>query len=229
MDISVIIAAAGSGTRMGWGKSKALLPLLGRPALDYSLALFAKEPQVREIIVAAPAEDMAELSALCAPYAQARVAQGGEDRCASVAAALEKCAETATHIAVHDAARPLLHAADWQALCGAMVTEQAALLAAPLADTVKHVRDSYVSGHLHRNSLVAAQTPQLFAAALLREAYAQAGPLLRQATDDAALVSLLGVRIATVLARYENFKLTYPFDAAAAEAVLRRRQTEAAL
>lgn len=226
MQISVILAAAGSGTRMGYGKSKALLPLLDRPALDYCLALFAAQPAVRQIIVAAPKADIAAIEAICAPYALVQVIAGGADRCASVEAALAACSPAATHIAVHDAARPLLHAEDWSALLLSAEKEQAAVLASAPVDTVQQVSDGYICGHLQRDALAAIQTPQVFRAQLLRTAYALAGPAARSATDDAALVARLGAQVAVIWARHENFKLTYAADLAAAEAVLRRRKQE---
>lgn len=223
MDICVIIAAAGASTRMGGAGSKALADLAGRPVLLHSIEFFSRRAEVSSIIVAAAATDMAAMRHICLPWGRVRVLAGGLSRAASVAAALKAAPETVTHIAVHDAARPLLSERDWLALLAALNRAPAAILAAAPIDSLKR-RDAqgWISEHLDRNCLAAAQTPQIFAAGLLRQAYAAAGDNAA-ATDDAALVTALGAPILAVMAQDENFKLTYAADMAAAEAVLQRR------
>ena len=229
MNVAVIIAAAGSSSRMGafigGGESKVLLPLAGRPALEHSVRLFSESPAVSAIVISARATDMAEISHICLPYPKTRVVIGGAERTASVAAALAALDDASvTHIAVHDAARPLLHAEDWQALLAAAEEgAEAALLAAPLVDSVKQVEDDLVTAGLDRSALAAAQTPQLFTASLLREAYAAAAEQGISAGDDVELVQRLGCRARVVWSRHENFKLTYPGDLERAETVLARR------
>lgn len=220
MNISVIIAAAGSGSRMGRSQSKALLQLCGRPVLDYSLALFAADPQVGQILVAVQPQDYAEIAHICAPYAQAELVLGGATRTATVAAALSAVDSAASHIAIHDAARPLLQAADWQALQASMASHQAAVLAAAPVDSVKRIADGLVCESLDRSQLVLVQTPQLFAAELLQQAYAAAAAAGREASDDAALVEAMGASVAVVYTGAENFKLTYAADQRRAEQVL---------
>ena len=125
MNVAVIIAAAGSSRRfngprmkgahgsagISGGESKVLLPLCGRPVLEHSIRLFSESPAVSDIVISVRATDMAEISHICLPYPKARLVPGGSERTASVAAALKALDDPAiTHIAVHDAARPLLHA-----------------------------------------------------------------------------------------------------------------------
>ncbi|MBQ6607307.1 MAG: 2-C-methyl-D-erythritol 2,4-cyclodiphosphate synthase [Firmicutes bacterium] len=239
MNVAVIIAAAGSSRRfngprmkgahgsagISGGESKVLLPLCGRPVLEHSIRLFSESPAVSDIVISVRATDMAEISHICLPYPKTRLVLGGSERTASVAAALKALADPAiTHIAVHDGARPLLHAEDWQALLFAAEDgAEAALLAAPLVDSVKQVEEGRVSAGLDRSSLAAAQTPQMFTASLLRRAYAAAERDGVTATDDVELVQRLGCRARVVWARHENFKLTYPDDLERAEAMLARR------
>lgn len=236
MNVAVIIAAAGSssrfnGARRGGGESKVLLPLLGRPVLEHSIRLFSASPAVSTIVISVRATDMAEISHICLPYPKARAVTGGDERTASVAAALKALDDPdITHIAVHDGARPLLHAEDWLSLLAAAEEgAEAALLAAPLVDSVKQVEDGLVTAGLDRSSLAAAQTPQLFAAGLLRRAYAVAAEQGISATDDVELVQRLGCRARVVWSRHENFKLTYPGDLERAESVLARRGAPFAL
>ena len=234
MKLAVIIAAAGCSARWGGGVSKVLLPLLGRPALSYSLDIFAASPQVERLVVAARPTDMAEIRHICLPYvekgARIDICPGGGCRGASVAAALQALAQEGqlSHIAVHDGARPLLHAGDWQALLAAAQAGAAALvLAAPPVDSIKQVREGRISRALPRQELAAAQTPQLFRAELLRQAYHGLDPEQSPATDDAELVQALGCPVKIVWAERPNFKLTFRADLAAAEAELSRRQAGA--
>lgn len=240
MNVAVIIAAAGSssrfngartGSRSSGGASKVLLPLCGRPVLEHSIRLFAQSPAVSAIVISVRATDMAEISHICLPYPKTRCVLGGAQRTASVAAALAALDDPAiTHIAVHDGARPLLHAEDWQSLLAAAEAgAEAALLAAALVDSVKQVEEGLVRAGLDRSSLAAAQTPQLFAAPLLRKAYAVAAEQGISATDDVELVQRLGCRARVVWSRHENFKLTYPGDLERAESVLARRSAPFAL
>ena len=140
MDVAVIVAAAGSSSRMGTGKNKILRTLAGRPALQWSLELFQDSSPVREIVVAAAKTDMAEIRHICLPFNKVKtIIGGGFNRCASVAAALSRVSPDVDRVAVHDAARPLLHPEDWQALLEASGQYSAALLAAPAVDSVKMV------------------------------------------------------------------------------------------
>ena len=97
------------------------------------------------------------------------------------------------------------------------------MLAAPMVDSVKQVAGDEIVSGLDRDALAAAQTPQLFRADLLREAYAEAEKSGLSATDDIELVQRLGVPARAVWARHENFKLTYAADLDRAEIVLARR------
>ncbi|MDO4582001.1 MAG: 2-C-methyl-D-erythritol 4-phosphate cytidylyltransferase [Bacillota bacterium] len=224
MSVSVIIAAAGASTRMGGAVSKPLLPLGGRTVLDWSLKLFDSSAAVRQIIIAAAASELPQIEAVAAAYPKVQaVVAGGADRCASVRLALAAVDERARRVAVHDAARPLLAAADWQALLELSAKHAAAILGAPLNDSVKTVTGGRLSGSLRRESLLAAQTPQIFERELLRAAYLRAGQAGISAGDDAELVAAVDGEIAFCHARQANFKLTRPGDMALAEAVLARR------
>ncbi|NLF79809.1 MAG: 2-C-methyl-D-erythritol 2,4-cyclodiphosphate synthase [Clostridia bacterium] len=223
--VCVIIAAAGSGRRMG-GLNKIVQPVGGRPVLTWSLALFEQSPAVDEIIIAAAEEQVELLRALAAPYGKVTaVVAGGNSRAASVSRALAAASSRVSHIAVHDAARPLLSSADWQALLAAAAKAPGGvILAARPSDSVKSIgEDGYLKEALDRNSLLLAQTPQIFPAALLREAYAMDSATLESATDEAALVAKTGARIRYLQAAEPNFKLTFAADLALAEAELRRR------
>ena len=227
MDVAVIVAAAGSGSRMAMGKNKTLLPLAGLPMLQWSLSLFQQSGPVREIIVAAAETDMAEIRRLCLPFTKVKtIIGGGVSRGASVAAALSRVSPDGSRVAVHDGARPLLHAEDWQALLDVSAQCPAALLAAAMVDSVKLVAEGQVVESLPRAQVMAAQTPQIFSYQVLLGAYRVWLRSGKNVTDDAELVEQCGVPVRIVESKHANFKLTYEEDLTLAEFLLRKRQAE---
>ena len=218
---TALVAAAGSGQRLGAGAPKALVPLAGRPLVEWSLRALQAAERVEAIVVAAPPEAVEQLKRVCG--ADVQVVAGGANRSESVAAMLEQTA--ADLVLVHDAARPLLT----PALADAVVSElgrrrelAGLVAAAPLTDTVKLARrDLIVERTLDRSTLWAVQTPQAFRALLLREALKYGD--LAAATDDAMLVEQRGGKVALHEAPRENLKVTTPLDLRVAELLLRER------
>jgi 2-C-methyl-D-erythritol 4-phosphate cytidylyltransferase len=214
-----VIAAAGSGQRLGAGGPKAFVELAGRPMLEWSLDAFRSAGTIAEIVVAAPTgqdERVAELGVTAV--------EGGEHRSQSVANALALCGEE--FVAVHDAARPLVT----PGLIDAMVEELAAeedaagvIAATPVTDTVKQVGDeSQVERTLDRAGLWAVQTPQVFRSDALRAALADPDSL-PAASDDAMLVERRGGRVVVHSTSPDNIKVTTPFDLRVAGLLLRER------
>ncbi|MBQ3111873.1 MAG: 2-C-methyl-D-erythritol 2,4-cyclodiphosphate synthase [Firmicutes bacterium] len=216
MKLAVIIAAAGSATRMGAGKNKALLPLAGKPVLAHTLktaCVFADE-----VVIAARPGEEEEVAAIAAAFPRVRhIVSGGATRSDSVRNALAAISADADMVAIHDAARPLLHESDFAAVLAAAEAHGAAILAAPVIDTIKLNDGGLVGDTVDRSRLAAAQTPQVFRRALLDAAYAAADA---SATDDAALVEALGQRVQLVFAAHPNFKLTTPADMQMAAAII---------
>ena len=214
-----MIAAAGSGQRLGAGGPKAFVELAGRPMLEWSLDAFRGASTIAEIVVAAPpGEDdrVAEQGVVAV--------QGGEHRSESVANALALCGEE--FVVVHDAARPMVT----PGLIDAMVEELAAeedaagvIAATPVTDTIKEVGDEgRVERTLDRSGLWAVQTPQAFRADALRNALADPDSL-PDASDDAMLVECQGGRVIVHSTSPDNIKVTTPFDLRVAEVLLRER------
>ena len=155
---------------------------------------------------------------------------GGRSRSASVRAALAAAPE-AEVVVVHDAARPLV-TRELVERCIAALTGGAAdgaIAAAPVTDTIKQADPAgRVVRTLDRSTLWAVQTPQVFRAAVLREALDVDQEVLDRATDDASLVEAAGGTIALVEAPRENLKVTTAVDLVLAEALLGARRRDAA-
>jgi 2-C-methyl-D-erythritol 4-phosphate cytidylyltransferase len=128
-------------------------------------------------------------------------------------------------VLVHDAARPLVTAGMVRAGAAAAREHGAATAALPVRDTLKRLAGEgpLVEATVDRRGLWAAQTPQVFSAALLRAAYVAAGARAGAFTDDAALVEAAGYPVAVFPGAPENVKLTLPEDLPVVEALLRAR------
>ncbi len=218
-----LIVAAGRGERLGSAMPKALVPVAGRPMLEWSVAALREVAAVTQIVVALP-EGLLD----AAPAGVVAVC-GGPTRSESVRAALRAAAAADEIVVVHDAARALVT----PALFSEAITElersgvDAVVAAAPVTDTIKQVRESpamRVSATLDRSRLWAVQTPQVFRRAALERALAAPAQLLAAATDDAWLVEQAGGSVALFAASAENFKITTGLDLQLAELLLGRRE-----
>ncbi len=221
MSTWAIIVAAGSGDRLGADRPKAFARLGGRPLLAESLERLDASDWVDAIVVAAP-EGWEEPAILLAEELSAgKVAQavtGGASRAESVRLAMVDVPADAAAVLVHDAARPLLPpevidrvleplGEGWEGVVPAL----------PVADTIKRVERDQVLETLVRDGLVAAQTPQAFAADVLRAALAGA---IESASDCASLVEARGGRVKAVEGDPRLKKVTTAQDLLAVEAML---------
>jgi 2-C-methyl-D-erythritol 4-phosphate cytidylyltransferase len=212
-----LIVAAGSGERLGADRPKALVELLGRSLLQWSVDALNQISAVQQIIVALPPE-------VSSPPGTVGVL-GGAVRSASVRRALE-AAGPGDPVLVHDAARPLLSAELATRVLAAVQQDgvDGAVAACAVTDTIKRAReDGSVSETLDRRSLWAVQTPQVFRRAVLERALAVPEEVLAEATDDAWLLERAGGRVVVVDAPAENLKVTTALDLALAELLLKRR------
>jgi 2-C-methyl-D-erythritol 4-phosphate cytidylyltransferase len=193
------------------------------PLLLRAIRPFAAHPRVREIVVALPAAEAARPPDWLAAVAghRLRLVAGGATRAASVRRALDALDPACTLVLVHDAARPFVSPAEIEAVISAAEQGTGALVAVPIADTLKHSDDGRrVRGTAPRDGLYRALTPQGFPRAMLRAAYDAAGDA-PDATDDAGLVEAAGGTVVLVPGRTTNIKLTTPDDFVLAEALAR--------
>ncbi len=216
-----LIAAAGSGERLGIDRPKAFAVLGERPLLAESIDRLDRCPLVDAIVVAAPPgwEESSILLAeeLVASKVVACVT-GGATRAASVAAALADVPDGALVVIVHDAARPLVDDSVIERVLGPLGEGfDGAVPALAVSDTLKRVRDRTVEQTVDREGLVAAQTPQAFLAPVLRRAFSGD---LGGATDCASLVERSGGRVAVVDGDPRLLKVTTPADLALVESWL---------
>lgn len=229
MHVTAIVPAAGSGVRFGGVVPKQYLPLAGRPLLAWALKALAASGRVDCTILAVAAGQEARCRAEILEPNGLRVdhvVAGGADRQASVYAGLSKAPAGTDVILVHDGARPLVTVETIRAAVEAAASDGAAVVGAPVTDTIKAAdAECRVTETLPRGRLWAAQTPQVFRAAWLREAHERALRDGFRGTDDSVLVERLGYKVRLVAGSPDNLKITTTADLAQAEQILRGRTT----
>jgi 2-C-methyl-D-erythritol 4-phosphate cytidylyltransferase / 2-C-methyl-D-erythritol 2,4-cyclodiphosphate synthase len=220
LDHLLIVAAAGMGNRLGLSEPKALVPLLGRPLVCWTLDALAGVPFAGRRVAVPPGRENRFEAAI---GGSAGIIPGGDTRGASVRRAFESLkAAPADLVCIHDAARPFVTSAETRSVLDAAEATGAAIAAIPVVDTLKRVEGSRIVSTVDRKGLFAAATPQVFRAELLARAFAAA----EDATDEAALVEALGVAVVVVPVSRLGFKVTTPEDLELAEALIRRRTPE---
>lgn len=208
-----LIAAAGSGERLGIDRPKAFAALGGRPLLAESLDRLDRSELVDAIVVASPPGWEEPSILLAEELAASKVVAcvtGGASRGESVAAAFAEVPEEALVVVVHDAARPLLDESVVERLLVPLGEGyDGAVPVRPVTDTLKRVRDGAIAETVDRDGLVVAQTPQAFLAETLRRALSGD---LAGATDCASLVERAGGRVAAVEGDPRLLKVTTKDD-----------------
>lgn len=220
-NVWAVLAAGGSGERLGLDRPKAFAPLRERPLLAEPVERLDASEWIDAIVIAAPSGWEEPAILLAEEVGAGKVVtcvEGGVTRAESVRAALAEIPDDADVILVHDAARPLVDddviervlrplAEGWQGVVPAL----------PLADTVKRVRGDEVLETVDRGDLVSVQTPQAFLADILRTAL---GGDVADATDCASLVEAAGGRVRIVPGDARLMKVTTPSDLELVERLL---------
>ena len=218
MSVWAILAAAGTGGRLGLDRPKAFAPLNDRPLVAEPLERLDASGWIEGIVVAAPPEWEEPCILVAEEVAAGKVAAtvtGGESRSESVRAALAEVPAEVTVVLVHDAARPLVtEAVIERVITGLADGWDAVVPGLPIADAVKRVESEAVIETLDREGLVAVQTPQAFVASALRDALSD--PTLQQTVaktlDCASLVEARGGRVRVVEGDPHLLKVTEPAD-----------------
>ena len=203
---AAIIAGAGMGHRLGAEIPKALIQIQGITLLERAFTSLSKV--VDEIIITAPAGYEEQFKAIVGQSAE--VITGGVLRSDSIRVALKALSPSVESVLIHDAARALASSALAARVLGDVQSGQSAVIPVlKVIDTIKEIdRDGFVRATPDRSSLVAAQTPQGFNRQVLERAHSASD----DATDDAALVEAIGVKVKTIEGEASAFKITTKED-----------------
>ena len=225
---TVVVVAAGTGTRMG--QDKLLLQLDGIPILARTLMALDRCSAVDEIIVVSRPEKLEAFSGLRDKYGIGKLTKivlGGETRTESALAGVSEASKQAKIICIHDGVRPFVTNEIVEDVVHYAVLYQAAAPAVPVKDTIKRARDGVVLETPDRSELFAIQTPQAFQADIVKAALTAAVTQGISYTDDCAAVEALGVKAYLSRGSEDNLKITTPADLVLAEAIQRGRSEEA--
>ena len=223
---AVVVVAAGSATRME-GIDKILVPLGGVPLLLRTLAPFQTSPLIQEIVIVTQEEKMVEIGTLCSRNGVdkvSRIVKGGATRTESVWAGIREVSPSAGFIAIQDGARPFVTEEILRETVRTAMARSAAAPAVPVKDTIKRAENDVVAETLDRSALFAIQTPQVFAAPLIRVGIQKAVEGKLSLTDDCAAVERLGCPVVLTRGSEDNIKITTPMDLILGEAILAARE-----
>ena len=215
-DVAVVVVAAGAGTRLGAGRNKVLLPLLGVPVVAWSVRTALALPEVRRVVVVHHPEERDAMVEALGPHlgdGEVLLVPGGATRHASEWQALQALSSEVDDgsvgvVAVHDAARPLADADLFERTFAAAREHGGAIPAVPVDGVLTRDGTSLAPG-----VLVGVQTPQAFRAGVLLAAYRAAAADGFTGTDTASCVERYGdERLAAVPSTSANLKVTFPED-----------------
>ncbi len=229
MTVIAIIPAAGSGTRMGANVPKSLMPIAGVPLIIHTLRKFDAAKLVDEVVIATSEALLTQLPDLIQLHGIRKVSAivlGGKERQDSVRMGFEACDPDQCEIVmVHDAARPLVSPDEIDATVAAARKTGAAILGAPLKETIKHVESDLIVKTIDRSVLWGAQTPQAFRYEIFARAVAESLHHNFLGTDESAIVERTGTKVTMVRGSYRNIKVTTPEDAEIAEMWLSKERS----
>lgn len=218
-----VIVAGGSGSRFGSAVPKQFVPLCGKPVLMHTIAKFASVSDTSIILVIPQAhfgwwQELCEEHNFAIPH---KVVAGGSSRFQSVKNALATIvnAEAGDIVSVHDGVRPLVSVELIARAFEQARKQGSAIPVVPVTDSVRKVSGSQ-SEALERSALRAVQTPQVFDARLLLNAYDT--EFSEFFTDDASVVETAGHSVSLIDGETSNIKITHPIDLIVAEHIVKR-------
>ncbi len=216
---TAIIVAGGKGSRMGLNIKKQYIKLKGKMILTRTVEKFETCPEIDEIVIVAPKEDIAmvreELIINNGFKKVSRIVESGKERQDSVYNGLMAVAPECKYVFVHDAARPFISYEAIKRAEKAVKSYGAVIVAVPVKDTIKIVNgQNKVQETPDRSTLWSVQTPQVFKKELLIKAYDKAREDGIAVTDDSMVVEYYGENVHVVMGDYNNIKITTQEDLA---------------
>lgn len=225
MKVTCIVAAGGSGTRMGASVNKLFLKIDEKPVIVHTLKTLQKCKEIDEIIISAKEDEIIKISELISVYSITKVktiVKGGKTRGESVLSASCEISADTEIIMIHDGARPLVTDDILKETIKSASDFGAAACGVKPKCTLKSVDDGFIKDTIDREKTVEIQTPQVFKKELFDKMYSQSIDVINSATDDCILAEMSGVKIAITEGSYKNIKITTPGDIEIAELLLGR-------
>ncbi|ORU89681.1 MAG: 2-C-methyl-D-erythritol 4-phosphate cytidylyltransferase [Cycloclasticus sp. symbiont of Poecilosclerida sp. M] len=223
-----IVPAGGIGKRMNSAIPKQYLAFQSTTVIDFTLKRLLRCKQIDKVIVAIHEDDIEWKNTAYVEHPKVITTHGGVERAHSVLNALQKIktlGKAQDWVLVHDAARPCVLPSDIELLIGlADKKKTGAILAAPIADTVKQVSNGRVDKTLDRQCLWRALTPQIFRVKELEDALLGAMEMNAPVTDEASAIELAGGKPLIAEGRGDNIKITSPMDLSMASYIIEQQE-----
>ena len=222
----LLIAAAGSGSRMGADKNKLLLKIAGKTVLEWTLKAAFGSKTINWIgVIGQPKDKNSICSIIQDSVRPVQWINGGATRQQSVQLGLSALPADAKSVLIHDGARCLVTPLIFDEIADILSNGQAVIAASQVTDTIKKVdKEGEILESPPRSDLWSAQTPQGFPVNELKNAHNEAITKGWKVTDDASLFERLGLPVKIYDAGPSNIKVTTPFDLLIAESLLSTRQ-----
>jgi len=226
MNIFAVIVAAGASKRFGDGPSKLFTMLSGMPMLAWSVKRIGDRRNVTGIVLVHPPGEESAFRECLEGHGVGDVdmwIEGGDTRQESVSRGIAALPDDATHVIIHDAARPCVTDTLLQHVLDALQSHNAVVPAVPVTDTIVSEIDGRADHVVDRTHLAGVQTPQGFELELLRRAHSHALDQDVTMSDDGSLVLALDEEVLMVRGERTNIKVTYPEDIMIADVILREQ------
>jgi len=222
--VSVVVVAAGKGTRMKMDKKKQYLRINGEKVLSRALSAFDKSDLIDEIILVVDSDEIFYCKSEIIKEKNLdkvhSIVAGGLDRQESVYNGLREANPGCDIVLIHDGARPFVDEDTIENCINGAIEFGSVCAAVPVKDTIKTAdSDGFIESTPDRNKLWAVQTPQAFNLSLILKAHERAVTDGFRGTDDAVLVERVGEKVKLVMGSYNNIKITTPEDLVFAEAI----------
>jgi len=224
--VTCIVAAGGSGTRMGENINKLFLEIGEIPVIAHTLLALQKNNYIEDIIISAREEDIIYMRDIVNAFDISKVktiVKGGQTRGESVLCASKEIDSGCDFVMVHDGARPCITDDVIERTVEAAVEFNAAACGVKPKCTLKSLtNDGVIEETVDREKTVEIQTPQVFSKELFKKMYSFDKETIKNATDDCILAEKSGTKIKVTEGSYKNIKVTTPEDLEIAEIFLRR-------
>ena len=209
-----VIVAGGTGNRFGSYKQTAVLN--NKPVYQHSLDVFNESILIDIIYLVLPNDLLGQVEKDLSTYQSNKsiiLCEGGDTRADSVYSAIQKLDDDKKLVFIHDAARPLIKNHHIEELADACKKNDGAILAHPVSDTLKKIKNDKIEFTIDRSNLWLAETPQAFNLNILRSCYKNLGKKEQQSfTDEASLLEHFGHSIKIIHNRSQNIKITHKED-----------------
>ncbi len=220
---SVIIAAAGKGSRMTTTKDKLFADLCGKTVIERTLSAFQNAESVNEIIVVTSPHSITKIKdivSICGLSKVTAIIEGASTRAESVAKGIAALSPLSQFISIHDGARPFITSSEIDRIHNVAYKKKAVCCGTPVTDTVKKISNNgAMEETIDRNTLFAAQTPQIFKKDIYIDAISKAGDKISRFTDDSSIVEAAGYTVYAEFTKTYNIKITTEPDLVIGKAI----------